>query len=57
MRNVTTAVVHHMETGEPLPGFLDIDANIKVLATLDAGLRSAKSGKLEVVRNIVWEIG
>lgn len=57
MRNVTTAIVHHMETGEPLPGFLDIDANIKVLATLDAGVRSAKSGKLEVVRNIVWEVG
>lgn len=57
MRNVTTAVAHHLETGEPLPGFLDIDVNIEVLAILDAGVRSANSGKLEVIRNIAWEIG
>jgi predicted dehydrogenase len=57
MRNVTTALVHHLDTGEPLPSFLDIDVNIEVLAILDAGVRSAKSGKLEVIRNIAWEIG
>jgi predicted dehydrogenase len=57
MRNVTTAVTHHLETGEPLPSFLDIDVNIEVLAILDAGVRSANSGKLEVIRYAAWEIG
>lgn len=57
MRNVTTAVVHHFDTGEPLPSFLDMDVNIEVLGILDAGVRSANSGKLEVIRNAAWEIG
>jgi predicted dehydrogenase len=57
MRNVTTAMAHHLNTGEPLPGFLDIKENIDVMAILDAGVRSAESGKMETVRNIVWEIG
>jgi predicted dehydrogenase len=57
MRNVTTAVTHHLDTGEPLPAFLDMDVNIEVLGILDAGVRSANSGKLEVIRNAAWEIG
>lgn len=57
MINVTTALVHHLDTGEPLPDFLNIDVNIDVLAILDAGVRSARSGKLEPVNNINWEIG
>jgi hypothetical protein len=57
MRNVTTAIAHHLETGEPLPGFLDMDVNIEVLGILDAGVKSASSGKLEVIRDTTWEIG
>lgn len=57
LKNVTTAVVHHFDTGEPLPSFLDLDVNLEVLAILDAGVRSANSGKLEVVKNAAWQIG
>ena len=57
LKNVTTAVVHHLDTGEPLPSFLDLDVNIEVLAILDAGVRSANSGQLEVIRNAAWQIG
>jgi predicted dehydrogenase len=57
MLNVTTAFAHHKDTGEPLPDFLDMDRNIDVLAILDAGVRSAKSGKLELVNDYTWEIG
>lgn len=57
LKNVTTAFVHHKKTGQPLPLFLDLDQNLEVLAILDAGVRSAASGKLEVVDNITWRIG
>ena len=56
-KNITAAFVHHKQTGQPLPEFLDLDQNIQVLAILDAGIRSAKSNKLELVDSIVWGIG
>jgi len=57
LKNITTAFAYHMDTGEPMPDFLDMDVNLDVLAILDAGVRSAKSGKTELVNNIAWEIG
>ncbi len=56
-KNITAAFVHHMDTQEPLPDFLDMDVNLEVLAILDAGVRSANSGKLELINNLAWEIG
>jgi predicted dehydrogenase len=49
--------IHHLDTGEPLHPTLEMMFNLQVMAILDAGLRSASSGKLEPVANPVWEIG
>ena len=49
--------IHHLETGEPLHPVLERDFNVEVMAILDAGLRSACSGKMETVDNVAWCIG
>ncbi len=49
--------IHHLETGEPLHPTLDMMHNLEVMAILDAGIRSAKSGKLELVNDANWCIG
>lgn len=49
--------VHHIETGEPLHTTLDPMFNLEAMAILDAGIRSAASGKLETVDNATWCIG
>ncbi|MCL2057516.1 MAG: Gfo/Idh/MocA family oxidoreductase [Oscillospiraceae bacterium] len=49
--------VHHKTTGEPLYLLLERDYNVRAMATLDAGVRSADSGKLETVDSIHWRIG
>jgi predicted dehydrogenase len=49
--------LHHIETGEPLHPTLDMMQNVEVQAILDAGIRSANSGKLELVNNAHWCIG
>jgi len=50
-------VIHHLETGEPLHPTLDIPLNLDAMAILDAGIHSAKSGKIELVNNENWCIG
>lgn len=49
--------IHHLETGEPAHPTLDSMLNLEYMAILDAGVRSAQSGKLEIVNNAVWDIG
>lgn len=49
--------LHHIETGEPLHPTLDMMQNLQVQAILDAGIRSAQSGKLELVDDATWCIG
>jgi len=49
--------INHLETGEPLHPTLEMTFNLEVMAILDAGLRSAESGKLEMVDNATWCIG
>src|ERR687886_813476 len=39
-------VMHHRETGEPLHETLQLDFNLDAMAILDAGIRSARSGRL-----------
>jgi predicted dehydrogenase len=50
-------VIHHLKTGDPLHPTLDIPLNLDAMAILDAGIRSAKSGKMELVNDINWCIG
>jgi predicted dehydrogenase len=44
--------LHHLETGEPLHPLLDLPVNLRTMAILDAGIRSAKSGAAELVQRI-----
>ena len=46
---VAEEFIHHLETGEPLHLTLDVEFNLDAMATVDAGLRSAQSGKTEIV--------
>lgn len=54
---VAKEMIHHLETGEPLHPTLDIPLNLDAMAILDAGIRSAKSGKMELIDDINWCIG
>jgi predicted dehydrogenase len=49
--------IHHLETGEMLHPTLDMMQNLEVMAILDAGIRSAESGKVELVNDATWCIG
>jgi predicted dehydrogenase len=48
-QTVAEEFVHHLETGEPVHPTLDLRLNAEVMAILDAGVRSASSGRLELV--------
>lgn len=43
--------LHHIETGQPPHPTLDIPLNLAATAILDAGIRSAASGKVELVES------
>ncbi|MFW6006510.1 MAG: Gfo/Idh/MocA family protein [Bacillota bacterium] len=55
--NPAKEFIHHLETGDPLHPTLDLEVNVGAMAILDAGIRSAASGKLEMVNNSCWNIG
>ena len=55
--NIAQELIHHLETGEPLHPTLDAQMNLEVTAILDAGVRSAESGCVELVNNATWSIG
>ena len=55
--NLAEEFIHHIETGEPLHTTLDPLFNLEAMAILDAGIRSAASGKMEIVNNATWCIG
>jgi len=50
-------VFHHLETGEPVHPTLEAGFNLEAMAILDAGIRSATSGKLELVGDAWWCVG
>jgi len=50
-------VIHHLETGDPLHPTLEMRNNLEMMAILDAGIRSAASGKQELVNDMTWCIG
>jgi predicted dehydrogenase len=49
--------IYHLETGEPLHPTLEQNFNLEAMAILDAGIRSASSGKLELLNDATWCIG
>ena len=49
--------LHHLDTGEPLFPMLDLPLNMAAVSILDAGARSAQSGKMEMINDGVWCIG
>ncbi len=55
--NVAKALIHHLETGEPLHPTLQLPLNLEVMAILDAGIRAAAGRQLELVDNAAWRIG
>jgi predicted dehydrogenase len=50
-------MIHHLETGEPPHPTMQVGLNLDAMAILDAGIRSADSGKLELVNDATWCIG
>lgn len=50
-------VLHCLETGDAVHPTLEANFNLEAMAILDAGIRSAVSGKLELVNDIRWCIG
>jgi predicted dehydrogenase len=46
---IAEEVLWHIETGDPLHPLLDLPINLATMAILDAGIRSARSGKAEPV--------
>lgn len=57
LSDVATAYVHYMDSGEPLHFTCQPEFNLDALAILDAGIKSASSGKVETVENIHWRVG
>jgi len=55
--DIAKAFVFFMDTGELPHTLLKPDFNLHGMAILDAGLRSAGSGKMELVNNATWHIG
>ena len=55
--DIAEEMIHHLDTGDPLHPTLDLGFNLSVMAILDAGIRAADSGQLEIVENPTWQIG
>lgn len=55
--DIAQEFLHCMETGDPLHPTLDLPVNLDAMAMLDAGIRSAASGKMEQVNDRIWCIG
>jgi len=54
---IAEEMIHHLETGEPPHPTLELAQNLEAMAILDAGIRSAANGKLELVNDATWCIG
>ncbi len=55
--DVASEIVHHYATGEPIQRTMEMLFNLEAMAILDAGVRSAASGRIEAVDNATWCIG
>lgn len=56
-KNIAEEFIHRLDTGDPLHPTLELDFNLEVMAILDAGVRSADSGQLELVDTDAWSLG
>ena len=56
LKDIASAYVCYKDGGK-LNIMLQPDFNLRSMAILDAGLRSADSGKMELVNNVAWQIG
>ncbi len=54
--NIAQEFIHRLQTGDPLHQTLELEFNLEVMAILDAGLRSANSGRLELVDTDAWRL-
>jgi predicted dehydrogenase len=52
--NVGLETIHHLDTGEPLFAMLDLPINMAAMSILDTGIRSAASGKMEMINDVTW---
>jgi predicted dehydrogenase len=55
--NLAEETIHCLETGDAPHITLQVQHNLEAMAILDAGIRSAASGKLELVDSAAWCIG
>ena len=55
--NLGKETLNHLDSGEPLFPLLDLPANLLAMSVLDAGIRSAASGKAELINDAVWLAG
>jgi predicted dehydrogenase len=54
--NIAKEFIFHLETGQPVHPTLDLLFNLKAMAILDAGARSAASSKMELVESVMLGI-
>jgi len=54
---VSSEMIHSLETGEAVHPTLDVKFNLDAMAILDAGWRASNSGKMEMVDNGAWRVG
>ena len=53
-RTLAEEFIHHLETGDPPHPTMEMMQNLEAMAILDAGIRSAASGQLELVNSSYW---
>lgn len=56
-KDVAQEFIYHLETGEPFHPTLEMMFNLEAMAILDAGVRSADSGRMELVGSPAWQMG
>mgnify|MGYP000161837941 CR=1 FL=1 len=49
--DIARNVIEHIHHGTPVHELISVEFNLKVMAALDAGIRSCKSGNIETVKN------
>ncbi len=54
--NLGMEVLHHLDTGAQLYPILDLPLNLDAMYALDAGLRSSRSGKSELVGDYTFQV-
>lgn len=56
LKNIGWAFAEHRLRGREMPPITQLSNNLKTMAIVDAGLRAARSGKTELVDDVVWGV-